>query len=83
MDREPKSARYCATKRSLPVLTNLIFTSTLEGKHYMYPVSAVPSLFGTRDQSHRRQFCHGLGWGVHFRMFQAHPIYLLCTLFLI
>ena len=36
---------------------------------------AVPTLFGTRDQFHRRQFFHGLGWGHGFRMIQAHCIY--------
>ena len=34
---------------------------------------AVPKVFGIRGQFHRRQFFHGLGWGLH----------LLCTLFLL
>ena len=36
---------------------------------------AVPKLFGTRDQFHRRQFFHGLGQGHGFRMIQALCIY--------
>ena len=44
--------------------------------------SVVPSLFGTRDWFHERQFFHGPGVG---RWFQddSHALHLLCTLFLL
>ena len=41
--------------------------------------TAVPNLFGTRGQTHERQFFHGLGLGVEvgdgFRMIPEHYIY--------
>ena len=37
--------------------------------------AAVPKLFGTRDQFHRRQFFHGWEGGGRLRMIQAHYTY--------
>ena len=43
--------------------------------------TAVPNLFGTRDQFRGRQFFHGLGSGEWFRD-DPSTLYLLCALFL-
>ena len=44
--------------------------------------SAIPNLFGTRDQFHRRQFFHGQREGEWFRD-DSSALHLLCTLFLL
>ena len=41
--------------------------------------AAVPSLLGTRDQFHGRQFLHGPDRGDSFRMIRAH--YIHCALY--
>ena len=43
----------------------------------------VPSLFGTRDQFHGRQFFHRLGLGGGWFLDDSSALHLLCTLFLL
>ena len=62
----------------------IFFTFTMGGEalHHLSSVTAVPNLFGSRDQFHGRQFFHGLGsWveGDSFGMIQVHYIY--CELY--
>ena len=46
-------------------------------------IAVVPSLFGTSDQCHGRQFSHGLGQGGKCFGDDSSVLHLLCTLFLL
>lgn len=70
----------CSSSRWLAV-TEEVAASPLPAGAAKFPPSAsfkpaVPSLFGTRGQLHRRQFFHRWGWsGDGLGMIQMHHIY--------
>ena len=66
-----------------PVLGEMTSCTAAPGFPLCARADAVPSLFGTSDQCHGRQFSHGLGQGGKCFGDDSSVLHLLCTLFLL